>query len=604
MPASPRGAAREALLWTLAAALLTAAMLHVRDRIGEAHVALGYLLVVLGASARGGRRVGMGLAVLAFLAFNYLFLRPYYTLEVRNPLDWLVLLAFLAAGAVAAQLLHRAQREAAHARRRADEIDQLATLGAEALKAARAEDAVVTIAGVIRTALAVDRCDIYLRDDATARLRLMARSTSADGAVDDRSGTSTDTAGAGDGSSAIGSVDGLRRDWRARGRRWNPRTDAVAGVRSTGSADGASRRATAAWDEARIGEISAEMVDGVSAPLIDHSAVETVDTADNRQTAISVDGFSADDVSIPETALSSAEFLRGTDSRSWLMALRVKDEPVGVLRLETAGGLMLDARQRRFAEALAYYAALGLERVRLTEAAGHAEALREADRLKDALLASVSHDLRTPLTTIKALAHELAAGGDERAHVVEAEADRLNRFVADLLDLARLNAGALPIRPEPAAAEDVLGAALQQAAAVWPARTVDASVQPGELLVGRFDFVHTLHVITNLIENAVKYSPDDTSVEVAVHSEAGRIVFTVADRGPGLAPHEREHVFRPFHRGDGQQGPGSGIGLALARRLAEAQDGEVRYEPRPGGGSRFTLSLPAIPPDELARLSS
>jgi two-component system sensor histidine kinase KdpD len=135
-------------------------------------------------------------------------------------------------------------------------------------------------------------------------------------------------------------------------------------------------------------------------------------------------------------------------ARTLLLPLRVRERTVGVLVLLDAAGITFDAARRRLLQALAYYAALAAERVRLAAEAEHADALRQADRLKDALLASVSHDLRTPLTTIKALAHDIGVSGDERAVVIEEEADRLNRFVADLLDLSRLAGGALTVAPE------------------------------------------------------------------------------------------------------------------------------------------------------------
>ena len=278
------------------------------------------------------------------------------------------------------------------------------------------------------------------------------------------------------------------------------------------------------------------------------------------------------------------------------LPLRVRERTVGVLRIARGGGLALDAGERRFFSALAYYAALGAERVRLEGQARHAEALREADRLKDALIASVSHDLRTPLTTIKALAREMRGDGDDRAVVIEEEADRLNRFVADLLDLSRLNAGELRVAPELVAAEDLVGAALQRVSGSLAGREVRARVEPGEpVLVGRFDFVHSLRVLANLLENAHKYAPPGTPLDLDAHRDGDRLLFEVADRGPGIPPSEAEHVFAPFYRSPGAapDAGGAGLGLSIALRLAQAQGGTLRYEPRPGGGSVFVFSLPA-----------
>ena len=284
------------------------------------------------------------------------------------------------------------------------------------------------------------------------------------------------------------------------------------------------------------------------------------------------------------------------EARGLSLPLRERGRTVGVLRVVCRGGISLTAAQRRFFAALSYYAALGAERVRLAADAEHAQALRETDRLKDALIASVSHDLRTPLTTIKALAHDIAAEGDERAANIEEEADRLNRFVADLLDLSRLNAGELRLSPELTAAEDLLGAALQRVSGSVAGREVRASLGPGEpLLLGRFDFVHSLRVLVNLLENAHKYAPPGTPVDLAARREGARLVFEVADRGPGIPAPEAEQVFSPFYRASRAQPDvgGAGLGLSISRRLAEAQGGSLAYEPRPGGGSVFRFTLPA-----------
>ena len=254
--------------------------------------------------------------------------------------------------------------------------------------------------------------------------------------------------------------------------------------------------------------------------------------------------------------------------------------------------------------------ALAAERVRLIAEAEHAEALRQADRLKDALLASVSHDLRTPLTTIKALAHDLAglaeiAGtGDERAAIIEQQADRLNHMVADLLDLSRLNAGGLPMEPEINAAEDLVGAALQQVSGALHGRELRTTLAWSEPVpLGRFDFVHSLRILVNLIENALKYSPPETPIDVEVARRGEWLALSVADRGRGVPQAERERIFAPFYRpvGVSPDAGGAGLGLAIARRLAEAQGGTLVYAERPGGGSVFTLCLPSasFPEEEI-----
>jgi len=330
-------------LLSLAAATL--ALFAARSQLGEAHVALVFLLVVLGASAAGGRLLGITTALVAFLAFDWFFLPPYNTLLVRNPFDWLVLLAFLVTSIVAAQLLYRARSERA----------------------------------------AVER----------------------------------------------------------------------------------------------------------------------------------------------------------------------------------------------------------------------AEALREADKLKDALLASLSHDLRTPLTTIKALAHELQPLGDERTLIIEEQADRLNRLVTDLLEAARLEGGALALDIQINAADDLLGAMVQQVSGRPDQDRLRVSLDdPATLSFGRFDFVHSLRILGNLVDNAFKYSPPGTPIEVTGGIEEDALVFRVSDRGSGITAAERDGVFTPFYRSPMRPSGAmtGGLGLSIARRLAEAQGGTITYAERNGGGAIFELRLPAAAP--------
>ena len=506
----PRRWLAEAMAWiplACAVAALTAGMVAFRGDLDQAHVALVYLLVVLAGSARGTRARGVTLALVCFLAFNFFFLPPYGTLVVARPLDLLVLFTFLAVAGVATHLLHRARREADEARSRGEEINRLATLGAETLNAARAEDALHAIAEVIRATVGVEECQIYLRMPGEAAFTPASRPADAPHA---------------------------------------------------GAAHGATLATLAAEHSLAV----AELRDGASRLV--HSDPQRIPVVE--------------------------------DAVALALPLRVRGTVVGVLRIAGERGVTLTLPQRRIFAALSYYAALGAERVRLAAQEEHAEALREADRLKDALIATVSHDLRTPLTTIKALAHEAAAEGDDRAVIIEEEADRLNRFVAGLLDLSRLNAGQLPLSIEIVAAEDLLGAALQRVSGSVGARAIDVHLDPSEpLLLGRMDFVQSLRVLVNLIENADKYSPRHLPIQISAARENGRLAIRVADEGPGVPAADAGLIFQPFFRPTGTPPDvgGSGLGLSIARRVAEAQDGTLTYAPRPGGGSVFTFTVPA-----------
>jgi K+-sensing histidine kinase KdpD len=244
-----------------------------------------------------------------------------------------------------------------------------------------------------------------------------------------------------------------------------------------------------------------------------------------------------------------------------------------------------------------FVAAELLYRARAERAAvERAEALREADKLKDALLASLSHDLRTPLTTIKGLAHELKSLGDERTLIIEEQADRLNRLVTDLLDTARLDGGALPLDIQVNAADDLLGAVVQHVSGRPDRHRLKVALDdPSSLSLGRFDFVHSLRILTNLVDNALKYAPVDTPVEVTGGLDNGEIVFRVRDHGSGIPAAERDRIFTPFYRSPGRMADSgsTGLGLSIARRLAEAQSGTLTYSERQGGGAVFELRLPA-----------
>jgi two-component system sensor histidine kinase KdpD len=534
---SPRPAWLSWLLSFLALALVTGALLLLRGTLGKAHIALAYLLVVLGGSAAGGGVLGVALSAAAFLCFNYLFLPPYATLVIADPLDWLVLVAFLVTGIVAAQLLSRAQQRAELARRRTQEVERLASLGAETLNVGRAEDALVAIAGVIRGALGVARCEILVPND-----QPMAP---------------------------------------AAGSQLPPVSLVVAARVEAGGGQ------PAISDDDSSGELAAWVL-GAGAPA--------ARLADGTTWM----GATSGPADVAEDSVEDGWSWTTAETLSLLMPLRVRERTVGVLRLSHDAPIVLEPDARRFLDALAYYAALGVERVRLTAAAERAEAFRQADELKTALLATVSHDLRTPLTTIKALAHELAARGEEEALSIEEEADRLNGLVADLLDLSRLSAGAVPLRVELDAVDDLIATTLDRLRGRSAGRTIrvsrlDHDVSEEPILFARFDLAQSQRALVNLLENAIKYGPPDEPIELWITHIGDRVRLTVADRGPGIPEAERALIFEPFYRPKGARPDvgGAGLGLAIARRIAEAQGGSLTYAARAGGGSEFRLELPA-----------
>ncbi len=264
----------------------------------------------------------------------------------------------------------------------------------------------------------------------------------------------------------------------------------------------------------------------------------------------------------------------------------------------------LTPEQRRLMEAFASQTALAFERDQLSEAARQAEVLQATEKLQTALLNSVSHDLRTPLVSITGALSTLQEANltlDEaarRALVENAreEAERLNRLVGNLLDMTRLESGALRLRREPADIGDLIGAALEQLGSRLSQRRVHIAVPP-ELPLVALDFVIMVQVLVNLLDNADKYSPPDGPIEVSAALAGDRLQLTVADRGRGLPEADLPHLFDKFYR---VQHPGSvagtGLGLSICRGMVEAHGGAIQAANRAGGGAVFTLSLPLATP--------
>ncbi len=237
------------------------------------------------------------------------------------------------------------------------------------------------------------------------------------------------------------------------------------------------------------------------------------------------------------------------------------------------------------------------EAAALAEEVLEAEALRRSDAIKTAVLHAVSHDLRSPLTAIVAAAAGLAnpelrledADRVELVTTIRSEADRLDRIVGNLLDLSRLESGVAAPHPELWPAEELVGRAVEQLGAEGERVVADIGADTPPV---RVDAVQIERVLVNLLDNALKFSPPGSPVQVRVDESGGQLLLHVVDQGPGVAAGEREAVFEPFRRGDGAAVRGAGLGLAIARGFSEANGARVWAEDDPWGG-HFVLALPA-----------
>ncbi|WP_175412605.1 sensor histidine kinase KdpD [Streptomyces sp. TRM64462] len=273
------------------------------------------------------------------------------------------------------------------------------------------------------------------------------------------------------------------------------------------------------------------------------------------------------------------------------------DMPVGDRLALALTGRVLPAENRRVLGAFAAQAAVVLDRQRLVGQAEEARRLAEGNKIRTALLAAVSHDLRTPLAAIKAAVSSLRSddvewSDEDRADLLEGiedGADRLDHLVGNLLDMSRLQTGTVT----PLLRETDLDEVVPMALGGVPEGSVALDI-PETLPMVTVDRGLLERAVANLVENAVKYAPDDSRVLVSASAHADRVELRVIDRGPGVPDDAKERIFAPFQRyGDAPRGAGVGLGLAVARGFAEAMDGTLTAEDTPGGGLTMVLTLSA-----------
>jgi two-component system, OmpR family, sensor histidine kinase KdpD len=505
------------------------------------NISIVYLLVVLALASIRGRFASILASVVAFLSFDFFLVPPLYVFTINRIEEWIALFVFLVTAILTSQLAVtlRLRAEQSNLRERETRIlyDLVRVTNREDEPEYQLHAIALAIVDVF-SSWGVHDCAI-LQPDASGTLLVQA--------------------------SAYQPIEEI-----------------------TMSPD---EKAIASW----------VMTQGRSMGLYDDDSLATTTSAHFVQRVV---------VGITAKGRSVRRSLR-------LIPLKTGQQVVGVLRLRILDDSLKLSQDERLEEdgdqpnaRTAFFwtfleqASSLIERARLRRENLRIAVLQRTDALRAALLSSVSHDLRTPLASIKAAASSLLQDDvqwDEEtkrsfARSIEREADRLNRLVSNLLDMSRIEDGALKPEKElymlPELIQDVLGS-LQP---LLHGRVVRTEV-PIDLPPIELDYMQIDQVLTNLIENAVRYTPKGSPIDISAHREGAQVVISVADRGPGIPSGDLERVFDKFYRVlDGRQTSGhptgSGLGLAVSKGLVEAHGGRIWAEPREGGGVVFSVSLP------------
>jgi two-component system sensor histidine kinase KdpD len=296
----------------------------------------------------------------------------------------------------------------------------------------------------------------------------------------------------------------------------------------------------------------------------------------------------------------------GTDTESSgelrTIALSASGRAVGILALR---GLPTSKNDRAVLTTFANDAALALERAQLREQALRSKLLEEVDRFRQSLMGAVSHDLRTPLATIKVASSTLSNRSQsltreelaELFRLIEVESDRLTRLVSNLLDITRIEAGVFTVHPTPSSVHELVREAVNAMEPTLGTHRVDSIVSK-DLPAVNVDPLLIGQVLINLLDNAIRHSPIDGVITVEARRDDDHAVLSVADQGPGIAPAKRQAVFERFAQLD--KGGRAGLGLTIAKTFVEAHGEEIWYEDAPNHGARFVFSLPLA--DEKATL--
>lgn len=516
--------------------LITVLLFALRLYPSIPNISMTYLLLVLALGSTRGLFAAVLSALVAFFSFDFFLIQPLYTLTIAKPEEWIALFVFLATAIITGQLASALHQRAEQASRQARETRILyelvrATNNEEELE--RQLSVVVHSVVDVFSSWGVRDCTILLPDGG-GKLTVRAN--------------------------AISSGEQL--------------------------ALSPDEEATASW----------VMKQAQTVELHDVSLVPQQST-----------GYA------PRAIVRSTVSLHEVRRYLRMIPLTLGTKVIGVLRLQLEDDprhftheKSLGVDWERTNPGTAFFwtfleqATSVIERARLRNESLQIELLQRTDALRAALLSSISHDLKTPLSSIKAAASSLLQADvqwDEEARhsfaeAIEHEADRLNRLVGNLLDMSRIEGGALKPEKEWYPVDELIHDVLGHMQPVLQDRTLLTDL-PANLPPVELDYLQMDQVLTNLIENAVRYTPPASPIEVRARLEGEQMVISVADRGPGVPPVDLERIFDKFYRVLGtQRTTGSGLGLAVCKGLVEAHGGRIWAENREGGGAVFRFILP------------
>ena len=474
-----------------------------RPFINPTNLVMLYLVVVMVTAVWLGRWPAIMASFLSVLAFDVIFVPPYYTFVVADAEYLLTFAGLLAVGLVISSLATRAQEQAQSARRRENQTAALYELSQRLATVSSLADIAQTAVAHINTTLHSPAA-IFLADDNRERCRLLAST-----AVYEQE------------SEGLAVVDWVFRHGQPAGSH----TDTLNGV------------------------------------------------------------------------------------AAYYMPLKTSGSVIGVLSVEVSDDFRhsFASEQRYLLNAIASQTALALEKARLTEEARQTKLLEETEKLQTTLLNSISHDLRTPLASITGALSSILDDANLLSEAAKLDlvqtaweqSLRLNRLVGNLLDITRLESGALKIRCQPYEVQELVGATLAQMAHRLQGRIVKHNL-PNDLPHVAIDLTLMIQALMNLLDNAVKYAPPEAPIEVEAYPEAGDVILAVKDRGPGLPEAELERIFHKFYRLDPGGVGGTGLGLSITQGIVAAHNGRVWAQNRPGGGAAFFMRLPQANPERQA----